>query len=276
MAAKAKNLTLTEGHSYIMDIWPEEQPPIIRKPIISVTSPNGCAQIESTAHGVKDGARVAVTNLKGTMSQINADMDALKNYKNTSEYHPATVLSADLIELNDTNVADLVHTPNTGFIQYNTPTDLTGHVQRCRVRDKQGGSLVVCSVPGTTGSVKPTRAGQDGSVTWVKPSASELTALRISQGASYTERVWVGSTAYSADDVVDLSVIASSDVADAPYDVLEIDTDVSSSRVRLTFPPVATTLLSGKTAYYDVEDVSADTTPVVSALIAGSVTVEKE
>ena len=94
--------------------------------------------------------------------------------------------------------------------------------------------------------------------------------------ASYTELVWVGSTAYSADDIVDLSVIASSDAADAPYDVLVIDTDVSSSRVRLTFPPVATTLLSGKTAYYDVEDVSDDTTPVVSALVAGSVTVEKE
>lgn len=276
MATKVKNLTLTEGHSYIMDIWPEDQPPIIRKPIVSVTSPNGCAQIESTAHGVKDGSRVAVTNLKGTISAINGDIELLKNYKNTSEYHIATVLDNNNIELQDVNAADYTHTPNTGFLQYNTPTDLTGHTQRCRVRDRKGGTLVVCSVAGTTGSIKPTKAGTDGSVTWFKPTQSELTALRITKGASYAELVWVAGTTYSVDDIVDLSVIASADAEDTPYDVLTIDTDVDSSRVRLTFPPVATTLLSGKTAYYDVEDVSDDTVPVVMALVEGTVTVRKE
>lgn len=274
MAGQIKNLTLIEGHSEIVDVRFETEP-IVRKPITSVTSPNGCARVVAIGHGAKHGQRVALINMLGTVSALNADLDALAKGR-SSEYSQATLIDADTVELNAVNAAGLVHTANTGFLQYNTLEDLTAHTQKCRVRDRKGGNLVVCSAPGTTGSIKPTKAGQDGSVTWVKLSAAELTALRITKGASYVEKVWVGSTAYSADDVVDLSVIASSDVADSPYDVLKIETDVTDRLIRLIFTAQATTILSGKTGYYDLEDVSADATPVVSALVAGTVTIVKE
>lgn len=265
MGAK-ETLKLIEGHSFSQVLrWGSK--PIVRKPIISITAPNGSALIESTAHGIKDGWPVAITNCKG-MTEINADLQILadpENYAYDGQHHSATVIDVDRVELNELNVADYsAHTPNTGFIQYNTPIDLSLHTLRVRLRDRAGGNLVVCTAAGTTGTSKPKGAGADGSVTWAKGSAS------------VDEKVWVAETAFAEGDVVDLSVIASSEAADAPANVLVIDKDIALCTITLTFTAAATTLLSGKTGYYDVEAVSNDATPIVRSLLSRTVRVEKE
>ena len=259
------NLKLIEGHSKSVVLrW--EIPPIVRKAIVSITAPNGCARINVPGHGIPNGWRVAVTNCKG-MTKINADLTTLgyPNKDDSEQYHAATVIDADTIELNELNIADFpAHTANTGFVQYNTPAVLTNHTQRMRIREKKGGNLLVCTQAGTTGATKPTAAGVDGTVTWAKGSPS------------LTEKVWVAGAEYSIGDVVDTSILASSQASDAPLDVLSITTNTTIYTILLTFPATASVLLAGKKGFYDVEDVSPDATPVVTQLVTGTFSVDRE
>jgi len=89
------------------------------------------------------------------------------------------------------------------------------------------------------------------------------------------EKVWVAGAAYSNGDTVDLSVLASSDSADAPYDVLTIVADTALQTLTVTFPVAATVLLAGKTGYYDIES-TLTATGDVRGIVKGMVQVEKE
>ena len=238
-------IKLTEGHSYTTVIRLETDP-IVRKAITSITAPNGCALIHVPAHGVKDGWRVAVTNAKG-MPKINADIDALANPENANQYHQATVVDADHIELNRLNIVDFgTHTANTGFIQYNTPAVLTGNTYRTRVRDKKGGKLLVCISAGTSGTTKPTMAMADGTCLW---------AVGAPAG---DEKVWTANTVYEVGDVIDLSIIASSLAEDAPLNVIAITPNETTSTIQLTFSVAASILMAGKTGYFAIEEVERE------------------
>lgn len=253
------NFQLVEGHSYSTTIRCGTDP-IIRKAIQSITFPDGTPIIECAGHGLLDGWTISVTAAKG-FTDLNAED---KNKVKSSEQYPATVLDANTIELNTYNAAGgKAHTPNTGVIQYNTPLDLTGRTHRMRVRDREGGKLLVCTSPGTTGSAKPTGAGQDGYVVW----AAGIPAVG--------EKVWVDGMTVSQGDTIDLSVLASSDSADAPYDVLTIVPDTALQTLTVTFPVAATVLLAGKTGYHDIES-TLTATGEVRGLVKGTVRVEKE
>ena len=259
-------IKLTEGHSYTTVIRLETDP-IVRKAITSITAPNGCALIHVPSHGVKDGWRVAVTNAKG-MPKINADLEALANPEdpeNANQYHQATVVDADHIELNRLNIVDFgTHTANTGFIQYNTPAVLTGNTYRTRVRDKKGGKLLVCISAGTSGTTKPTMAMADGTCLW---------AVGAPAG---DEKVWTANTVYEVGDVIDLSIIASSLAEDAPLNVIAITPNETTSTIKLTFSVAASILMAGKTGYFDIEEVTADDPPQVRAIVSSSIIVEME
>ena len=72
------------------------------------------------------------------------------------------------------------------------------------------------------------------------------------------------------------TVVASNLVADAPNNILDLVIDATAHTVKVTFPSTATTTLAGKDGWYDVEMVSGDTPPIVTQLVSGQFTVEKE
>lgn len=263
MACKTKipthNIKTTEGHSYSAEIRVGTEP-FVRKAIQSITFPNGTPIIACTGHGLLSGWPVSVAGAKGFTDLNPTDPNNIDG----EEQYQATVLDANTIELNSYNAAGAkAHTPNTGVIQYNTPLSLTGRTHRMRLRDRKGGKLLVCTAPGTTGSTKPTGAGQDGSVVWAAgiPSANE--------------KVWVSGMSVSLGDTIDLSVLASSDAEDKPYNVITLVSDTALQTLTVTLPPAATALLSGKTGYYDIES-TLTATGEVKGVIEGVVEVSKE
>ena len=264
--AKSKPLILTEGHSLSTEIFCEVER-IVRKPITSITAPNGCALIHAPGHEVKDGWRVAVTNAKG-MTKINADLSILADAddpQHGDQYHVATRIDADHVELNRLNVADFgTHTANTGFLHYNAPRDITDKTYRLRVRDRKGGRLLVCTQAGTTGVSKPTGPGVDGTVTWATGSPSG------------NEKVWVAGSPVALGDVVDLSVLASNLAEDAPLNVITLTKNTAESTLLLTFTVAASILLSGKTGYFDLEEVTPGSPPSVIALFSNTIEVIRE
>lgn len=257
--ASCETIELTEGHTKSIVLrWEVE--PVKRAAISSMSFAGGSPVIGTlAAHGIPDGWRCWIdgSGVKGLDVADPAKIDR-------AEYHPATVLSSTSIDLNDVSVSKLKAWVSGGFVCYNTPATLASHTQRVRLRDRKGGNLLVCTTSGTTGTIKPTGQGTDGSVFWEKGSPALV------------EKVWVAGTAYSQGDVCDVSVIASSDVADAPLNLITITPNLTTFTILLTFSAACSVAMAGKTAYGDVEDVSADATPVVTQLASLIVKVEKE
>lgn len=114
-----------------------EQPTLVYKAITSISKVGGSAVIGVVGHGVPEGWRVAVVSVKG-MVEINAANWPLKD----KDFHKATVLTADSIELNDINAADYKDYVSGGFVVYRAPVDLTGFAARMSIKDKVGGTLL--------------------------------------------------------------------------------------------------------------------------------------
>ena len=122
MAADVDIGPLSQGHSYTTVLRYESEP-IVRIPISAITCPIGAARIATTTpHGMLDGWRGTVVNVQQP-KEINAEDP---NNIRPSEYHNATVIDTSTVEFNDFNIADLKPYTTDGFLQYNTPADLTG------------------------------------------------------------------------------------------------------------------------------------------------------
>jgi hypothetical protein len=130
------DITLVQGKTF-SDVLRWEQPVITYKPITAIaqTAP---VRITVPTHGVPSGWRVAITGVKG-MAELNAEANAVK----PSDYHSATVIDADTLELNDINAASFKPYVSGGILQYNTPVDLTGYTARMSIKDKVGGTLLL-------------------------------------------------------------------------------------------------------------------------------------
>ena len=111
--------------------------PIVYKPITAITQ-TAPVRITVPAHGLKDGWRAAVTNVKG-MGEINAEANNLT----ARDYHEATVIDADTVEFNDVNAAGFKAYISGGVLQYNTPMSLTGFKARQDIKDKVGGMVLL-------------------------------------------------------------------------------------------------------------------------------------
>ena len=131
--AQNNNLTIQQGKTFQFVLrW--ETTPIIYKPISGITQAAPAA-LTVIGHGVPNGWRVAVTNVKG-MTEINATANAVKD----KDYHVATVGTVDTITLNDVNAMGFKAYQSGGVIQYNTPVDLTGFTASMTIKDKKGGT----------------------------------------------------------------------------------------------------------------------------------------
>ena len=130
-----KDLTIQQGRTFSLALrW--ESPPIVYRPITAIaqTAP---ARLTVPTHGVPDGWRVAITNVKG-MTEINAEANKLTS----RDYHQATVLDANTIEINDINAAGYKAYTSGGYIQFNTPVDLTGFKARMKIKNRVGGTTL--------------------------------------------------------------------------------------------------------------------------------------
>lgn len=116
--------------------------PIVRKPITAIDFTYGAPRLSVATHGLLDGWNVAVYGVKAPR-QINAE----HNPPEGDDYHPSTVIDAGVIELNDiTPVGDNGQEwpayTSGGFIQYDTPVDLTGYTARMSIKDTVGGTVL--------------------------------------------------------------------------------------------------------------------------------------
>jgi hypothetical protein len=136
MMAAAKDLTIEQGKTFSQVLrW--EAPPIIYVPITGILQA-APARITAPSHNCPPGWRVAVVSVKG-MSQINAQNTPPK----AADYHSATVIDPNTVELNDVNAADFKAYTSGGYLQFNTPVDLTGYSARMSVKDKVGGTVLL-------------------------------------------------------------------------------------------------------------------------------------
>ena len=116
--------------------------PIVRKPITAIDWSLGAPRLSVSSHGLFEGWGVAVYGVKSPR-QINA----VNNPPEGSDYHSATVIDTGTIELNDVTPVDEngqewpAYTSG-GFIQYDTPVDLTGYTARMSIKDKIGGAVL--------------------------------------------------------------------------------------------------------------------------------------
>ena len=116
--------------------------PIVRKPITNIDLSLGAPRLSVSSHGLFEGWGVAVYGVKSPR-QINA----VNNPPEGGDYHSATVIDTGTIELNDVTPVDEngqewpAYTSG-GFIQYDTPVDLTGYTARMSIKDKIGGAVL--------------------------------------------------------------------------------------------------------------------------------------
>lgn len=139
--ATTKDIEIVQGKTFSLTLrW--ETTPIIRKPITAISLASGAPRLTVTGHGMVNGWRGAVTRVVG-MKQINAKNSPPKS----SDYTPVTVIDADTVELNevtpcDDNGNEWPAYVSGGFIQYNTPVDLSGQRARMKIKDKVGGTTL--------------------------------------------------------------------------------------------------------------------------------------
>lgn len=209
-----------------------------------------------TGHGAPDGWRGAITGIVGPR-ELNA---VNPNKLSESDYHQMTVVDANTIEFNGLNAAGLRAYQSGGVLQYNTPMDITGYSARMSVRARKGvANLMVCSVAGTSGSVKPAGPGLDGSAVW------ESTAT----GTQDSE--WLAGHAYSQGDVIDLEELLRLTDANG-----RIVIDAINKKITRVVSAGDVALMLWKTGVYDLEMVSPDSVPVVTKLLSGRAFVSDE
>lgn len=136
MAEKTQDLYLQQGKTQPL-VLRCETVPIVYKTISAIqqTAP---VRMTVTSHGIIDGWRAAVTNVKG-MTEINSEANNLKD----KDYHAVTVVDANTVEINDINAAGFKAYTSGGILQFNTPMDLAGYDARLEIRNKKNGDTVL-------------------------------------------------------------------------------------------------------------------------------------
>jgi len=138
----AFDLEILQGKTLIRTYrW--ESLPIVYKPITAV-SQAAPVVITSVAHGIPDGWRVGVIGVGG-MVELNAANSPLRD----SDYRKALVPTVDSVSFNEVVSADFTPYTSGGYLQYNTPVDLTAYSARMTIRDRVGGTSLAAYSSGT-------------------------------------------------------------------------------------------------------------------------------
>ena len=133
--AATKDLVIERGKTYSQILrW--ESLPIIYKAITGI-SKSGPVTLTVPGHGALMGWRAAVAGVTG-MSDINAVYTPPKS----SDYHLVTVVDTNTIQFNDVNSSLFAAYVSGGYLQYNTPVDLTGYSAQMVITDPSSGSVL--------------------------------------------------------------------------------------------------------------------------------------
>lgn len=133
--AGTKDLEIKQGKTFSLVLrWETE--PIVYK-AISAIQQSAPVRLTVAGHGLPDGWRCAITNVKG-MTEVNAEANALRD----KDYHPITVIDANTLEINAINAAGFKPYISGGVLQCNTPVSLVGYTARMSVKDKIGGAVL--------------------------------------------------------------------------------------------------------------------------------------
>ncbi len=253
-----ENITLFRGETYT-DVFLWEVSPIIYKPITAATQ-TAPVRLTVTGHGMPNGWFGAITNVKG-MTELNVTA----NNVGPNDFHQVTYIDANTIDINDINAAGFKPYLSGGYIQYNTPKSLVGISARMSIKAKQGEkNMLICSVGGVSGSVKPTAAGVDGGVTWVAP-------VSLADKKKPATKEWIAGATYIAGDVVDTKCLFFLTETNGR---IIIDDDAKTIVRIISAEDIA--LFDWKTAWYDLEAFTDALVPVVTKLASGKITVSEE
>lgn len=161
------DIEVTKGSTFSMIVL-AEVPPIVYKTITGITN-TAPVRITATAHGLHDGWKVAVTNVKG-MTELNAEANNVTD----ADRHHCTVVDVNTIEFNDVNAVGFKQYVASGVLQYYTPVDLTGFVARMSISDRLGGTELF-RLDSTIGSIA------------LSPSACTITlTISATESAAFT------------------------------------------------------------------------------------------
>lgn len=130
------DLCITRGKTFAMTLrWASE--PYIYRPIqlIENVAP---VRIHSTAHGMPEGWKFAVSAVQG-MTELNAQSAP----PGAKDYFEAHVVDVDTVEINAVNGALMKTYKSGGYLQYLTPVDLAGKSARMQIKDKVGGTVLL-------------------------------------------------------------------------------------------------------------------------------------
>lgn len=137
-----KDMEIQRGKTLTRTIRWENGDLVVRKPITAISLASGAPRLAVVGHGLTNGWRCYVTRVKG-MEKLNAENVP----PHDNDYHPATAIDGNTIELNDVDPVDdngrewLAYTDG-GFLNWNAPVDLTGYTARMKIKDKVGGTVL--------------------------------------------------------------------------------------------------------------------------------------
>jgi len=124
-----------------------ETSPIVYKAISAITQ---LVPVRMTvaSHGLVANWRAAITGVGG-MVELNARSDPPRS----PDYHKATVVDANTIELNSVNASSFSAYTSGGYVQYNTPVNLTGYTARMQIRRNFASSTVLKELTVANGAI---------------------------------------------------------------------------------------------------------------------------
>ena len=150
MSCAVQDLVIIKGKTVARTLrWETE--PFVYKAITAITKA-APAVVTAVRHGVPNGWRVAVVSVGG-MREINAKLPGKGEPPLASEFHKATVLTANTIELNDVNSLEFTAYTSGGAVLYFTPVSLAGATARLQIRATETASAILLDLVSPTNIV---------------------------------------------------------------------------------------------------------------------------
>lgn len=164
-----KDFTIRRGSTFRWVIR-VEQPKAVYVPISAIdkTAP---VRLHATAHGLTTGRRFLVVGAKG-MTALNSKNSPPR----ATDYHKATVVDADTVEINNVNAVNAAAYTGGGVIQYNAPLDMTGYEIRMQARASEKSEVIVFSASTTDGKIVMQPDGMSAVLTLPDSLTSAITA----------------------------------------------------------------------------------------------------
>lgn len=164
-----KDITIRRGSTFRLVIR-VEQPKVVYVPITAIDKA-APVRLHAVAHGLTSGRRFLVTGAKGLTA-----LNAKNSPPRATDYHKASVVDADTIEVNNVNATNAAAYTGGGVIQYNAPLDMTGYEIRMQARASEKSEVIVFAASTTDGKIVMQPDGMSAVLTLPDALTSAITA----------------------------------------------------------------------------------------------------